>query len=285
VGCFKKGLCGHVMTNKSSDLVSIIIPVYNASLYLRETIDSVISQSHSNWELFLVNNCSTDGSAAIIDDYCFKDSRILRLDTEFNTGGPSVPRNLGASIANGQFLAFLDADDCWKLEKLALQLEFMNETQADIVHCGASIINSASQQIGNRNNFKKFKYIDLFLGQSNTLMIFNPIILSSALLKNTPEVLFREDSQFHAIEDWLLWIELSLRGKKIRMNTGNLLSYRIHDNSASSLDGEKQYLKGFYLYSLLLVENKINLSKFLVLSVFHVIRIFKYRILGRHLKR
>ena len=269
------------MTNKSSDLVSIIIPVYNASLYLRATIDSVISQSHSNWELFLVNNCSTDGSAAIIDDYCSKDSRIRRLDTEFNTGGPSAPRNLGASIANGQFLAFLDSDDCWKVEKLALQLKFMNETQADMVHCGAVLIDGSSNEIGQLNHFKKYRRLKYLVGNRLALFLNNPIIVSSSLIRESVYIKFRENKDVEAMEDWFLWLELHLAGKKIKMLNKNLLDYRVHNGSLTNSLGEVMSRRGFTIFTLLVIEGKIGLGRFWLVCTFQVVKILRLRFLSK----
>ena len=248
-------------------LISIIVPIFNGEEYLVGTIESVISQTYLNWEMILADDCSTDKTSAIIDRFVASDSRIRKITLESSSGGPARPRNKGISTAKGDLIAFIDADDVWDANKLSVQVDFILQSNADVVHCGASVINRTDQHIGTQNSSKKFKCIDFFLGQSNTLMIFNPIILSSALLKNTSDVVFREESQFHAIEDWLLWIELSLKGKKIRMVTENLLSYRDHDKSISSLDGERQYLKGFYLHSVLLLEGKVGLGKYFLLNL------------------
>ena len=122
----------------------------------------------------------------------------------------------------------------------------------------------------------------LLWGQSNTLLIFNPITLSSALLKNTPDVLFRTDSQFHAIEDWLLWVELALSGRRYGFLKESLLEYRVHEESISVANGERQYRKGFCLYSVLFLEDKIRFPKFLALIVLQSARLLKYRLFGRH---
>ena len=263
----------------TSPLVSIIVPIFNGEEYLVGTIESVIAQTYLNWEMILVDDCSTDTTPAIVSKFVGLDARIRNITLESPSGGPALPRNKGLSVASGEYIAFIDADDVWAEEKLSVQVDCIQLSNADVIHCGASVINCTGQQIGNLNSSKKFKCIDLFFGQSNTLMIFNPIILSSALLKNTSDVVFREESQFHAIEDWLLWIELSLKGKKIRMITENLLSYRDHDNSISSLDGEKQYLKGFYLYSVLLLEGRVGLGKYFLLNLIHLSRTLKARAL------
>ena len=90
-------------------LISVIVPVYNAERFLRETIDSVLEQSYQELELILVNDGSTDGSQIIIEDYCKRDPRIIAVTTE-NRGAPHA-RNCGLQRAKGKYTLFLDADD------------------------------------------------------------------------------------------------------------------------------------------------------------------------------
>lgn len=100
-----------------SDLVSVIIPAYNAAAYLREAIDSVIAQTHDRVEIVIVDDASTDGTAAVAAHY----GTAVRY-AEQTHGGQAAARNFGAGISTGRYLAFLDADDLWEPEKLAIQL-------------------------------------------------------------------------------------------------------------------------------------------------------------------
>ena len=109
-------------------LVSIVTPVYNAERFIKETIDSVISQTYKNWEMILVDDCSSDSSAEIIDEYVKSDSRIKYMKNAENSGA-AVSRNAGIEAANGQYIAFVDSDDVWESEKLEKQLEFMKENR------------------------------------------------------------------------------------------------------------------------------------------------------------
>lgn len=90
-------------------LISIIVPVYNSANYLRRCIDSVISQIYADWELLLVDDGSTDGSASICDDYANKDSRIMVW--HLANGGVGMARNFGLSQAHGDWITFCDSDD------------------------------------------------------------------------------------------------------------------------------------------------------------------------------
>ncbi|MBB1295369.1 glycosyltransferase family 2 protein [Pseudoalteromonas sp. SR41-4] len=105
-------------------LVSIIMPAYNAEKYIKQSIESVISQSYSNWELLITDDRSTDETQRIVEEYASKDPRI-KLYINSENGGAGVARNNSIKQANGRFIAFLDADDQWLPEKLTRQLNFM----------------------------------------------------------------------------------------------------------------------------------------------------------------
>ncbi|MBE6548115.1 MAG: glycosyltransferase family 2 protein [Ruminococcaceae bacterium] len=107
-------------------LVSVIMPCYNSAEYIAASIDSVVSQTYKNWELIIVDDCSTDNSTEIIENY--GDDRIVLLRNEKNSGA-AITRNNGIDIAKGRWIAFLDSDDLWHPEKLEKQLKFMSEKQ------------------------------------------------------------------------------------------------------------------------------------------------------------
>lgn len=105
-----------------SDLVSIIMPAYNAATYISKTIESIIAQTYRNWELLIVDDCSSDNTAEVIVG--FGDERIRYLKNEKNSGA-AISRNYALREAKGRWIAFLDADDLWEPNKLERQLEFM----------------------------------------------------------------------------------------------------------------------------------------------------------------
>jgi len=115
-------------------VVSIITPCYNAENSITITIESVLEQSFSDWELLVVDDCSTDKSASIIRSYCEKDCRIKYFKTEYSSGFPTLPRNLGIKEAKGRFIAFLDSDDVWTPDKLSLQLPLFMDPEVAIVY-------------------------------------------------------------------------------------------------------------------------------------------------------
>ena len=105
------------------DMVSVIMPAYNSEEYIRESIESVLVQTYSNWELLIVDDGSTDKTASIVQEY--KDIRIHYLHQ--SNCGVAAARNHGIREARGRYVAFLDSDDLWLPEKLARQLQFMKE--------------------------------------------------------------------------------------------------------------------------------------------------------------
>lgn len=105
-------------------LVSVIMPSWNTAKYIGESIQSVINQTYTNWELIIVDDCSTDNTEEVVSSY--KDSRIRFIKNADNVGA-AIARNRGLREARGEWIAFLDSDDLWTSDKLEKQLDFMNE--------------------------------------------------------------------------------------------------------------------------------------------------------------
>lgn len=126
------------MTNDK--LVSIIIPVYNASRFLEETINSIQKQTYSNWEAIFIDDCSSDNSYNLIKKYQKEDKRIKLIKNKTNSGA-AVSRNNGIDHAGGDYLCFLDADDKWHPEKLEKQINFMQELNCEFSFTGYQFAN------------------------------------------------------------------------------------------------------------------------------------------------
>lgn len=109
------------------DLISIIIPVYNAERFLNDTIKTIQNQTYENWEAIFVDDCSKDKSIEILKKASKKDKRIKVFKLEKNSGNPCFPRNYGIDKANGRYICFIDADDLWQEDKLEKQINFMKE--------------------------------------------------------------------------------------------------------------------------------------------------------------
>lgn len=117
----------------NNDIVSIVVPVYNAEKFLKDTINSVLEQTYKNWELLLINDCSKDDSKKIAKP--FLSDKIKWIDMQKN-GGAALARNKGIDEAKGRYICFLDADDLWDKEKLEKQVNFMIEKDCEFSFTG-----------------------------------------------------------------------------------------------------------------------------------------------------
>lgn len=111
-------------------IVSIITPAFRCSYTIKDTFASVIAQSFKDWEWLIIEDCSCDGTFEIIQALAKCDERIRVFKTNQNSGA-AVARNIGICISSGKYIAFLDADDLWKPNKLAKQIEFMENNRYD----------------------------------------------------------------------------------------------------------------------------------------------------------
>lgn len=128
-------------------LVSIITPNKNCALFIYETIHSVQAQTYQNWELIIVDDCSSDGSEEVVKPYMERDARIRLLQNSANSG-VAVSRNYALREAKGRWIAFLDSDDLWHPEKLERQLRFMVEKGYAFSYTQYAEISEAGMETG-----------------------------------------------------------------------------------------------------------------------------------------
>ena len=119
--------------------ISVIVPVYQAEKFLHRCLDSVARQTFSDWELILVDDGSTDGSAALCDRLAAKDNRVRVFHRKKNQG-VSEARNLGINEAKGDYIAFLDADDCYEFQALETLWNLREQSGADAAACGLTYL-------------------------------------------------------------------------------------------------------------------------------------------------
>ena len=149
--------------------VSIIMPNYNCEKFIEETISSVLAQTYENWELLIVDDCSTDSSVEIIKNYCKNDDRIKLFINEENSGA-AASRNWALREATGKWIAFLDSDDIWLPEKLEKQLAFMVKNEYKFTFTKYRQIDEQSQPLGkvvigpSKISKRKMKYCCCYLG-------------------------------------------------------------------------------------------------------------------------
>ena len=127
-------------------LVSIIMPSYNTARFLDETIASVLNQTYTNWELIIVDDCSSDNTDEVVQKY-LSDERIKYLKNEKNSGA-AVSRNRALLEAKGKWIAFLDSDDIWNEDKLEKQITFMEENGYHFSYTNYIEIDESSNPLG-----------------------------------------------------------------------------------------------------------------------------------------
>ena len=115
------------------NLVSVIMPAHNAAKTIVDSIESVISQTYKDWELLVIDDCSSDNTVSIVSAYVKKDNRIKLLQTDKSLGKPFYPRNVGIEAATGRYIAFLDSDDIWLPTKLEHQITLFYTKNVAIV--------------------------------------------------------------------------------------------------------------------------------------------------------
>lgn len=131
-----------------NDLISIIIPVYNAEKFLKETVSSIQNQTYQNWELILVNDGSTDNSLQTAQKLAKTDQRIKVISIK--NSGAATARNTGINLAKGNYLCFIDADDLWLPEKLKKQLAFMQTKNCAFSFTGYEFADETGQPNGKK---------------------------------------------------------------------------------------------------------------------------------------
>lgn len=248
-----------------SELISIITPTYNCGKFIGETIESVLKQSYENWEMIIVDDCSTDNTNQIVKKYLEEDKRIKYHLLKSNSGA-AIARTKAMELANGDYMAFLDSDDLWVSDKLEKQLNFMKENNYNFT----CTLYEQIDEMGNRlNKIIKVKKRTNYNGILLTCPVGNSTVMYNvnAMGKfKVPNIRKRNDDA--------LWLQMLKKEEYIYGLEDNLMKYRIRSNSISSnkLDLVKYH---WYLY------RKIEQLS-IIRSAFHiccwgVIKVFKIK--------
>ena len=213
---------------KKSPLVSIIMPTHNRSAFLLESLESILSQSYSNWELIIVADACTDNTNELIEPF-LKDDRICFIETELNIGGAGA-RNMGLNMAKGEYISFLDDDDIWNHDKTKIQLDFLQKNpHQKLVYCN---FNQWFQ------NGKKNEIILNLSTSYDELLILNLIgSFSFVMLKASELQKIRIDPELKSCQDWDLWTKV-LRNSTAQNCNLNLVDYRMHGQKKISTNND-----------------------------------------------
>jgi glycosyltransferase involved in cell wall biosynthesis len=256
------------MTQCSNELITVIIPTYNRGNFISKSINSVLSQTYSNFELIIVDDASTDNTENIVRGN--KDSRIRYFKLEFNSKG-TKPRNIGIQMAKGEYIAFLDSDDEWINDKLEKQLDFLRQFDSKKMVCFTGLIlkegleeyPSQNRELKSNEDIMDYILLDDNWVQTSTYMI------SSEIAKNT---MFGSDVRKH--QDWDFCLRLRNNGAKFAFlpdhltiyniekrtdRIGNNLKYQLSLDWASSIKGEVSE-KAYYAFLSKIVASQLILN-------------------------
>ncbi len=212
---------------KENYLISIITPVYNCEKFLKFTIESVINQTYSNWELILVDDCSTDNSAKVAKKYSQKDSRIKYFKLSENSGA-AIARNYALNKALGRFVAYLDSDDMWKSNKLEKQMLYMLENKIAFSCTDYEKIDEHGHSLNKIIKIPKIVDYDLFLRNTiiQTVGVMIDVQLTGKKILEMPNIRRRQDAA--------TWCQLLKNGFDCYECPETLSYYRVVSNSLSS---------------------------------------------------
>lgn len=206
---------------KDYGLVSIVMPLYNAEKYLEDSIWSVLKQTYKNWELIIVDDCSTDGSVEIVKS--FNDWRIILIKNETNSGA-AVSRNYALRVATGKWIAFLDADDIWVTNKLEKQIKFMVENSYAFTYTDYRIC----------LNGEWLSYINIGPNVVNKRKMYDYCYFSTiTVMYEREKIGLIQIVDLHKNNDYAMWLQAIEKNNAYRLP--ECLSYYIkHDGSISS---------------------------------------------------
>lgn len=209
---------------KSFGLISIIMAAYNAENTIGQAITSVIQQTYTDFELIIINDCSTDRTVDVINEFIKKDTRIRLINNSKNMG-VSYTRKHGLDEAKGSWIAILDSDDLWLPEKLEKQVELQHETQGELLYTGSGFMEANGKR--------------LIWCLSVPTEVEYKQLLKQNILSNSSALVRRELYQkYYAIgddmhEDFAIWLQILRAGHQAYGINEPLLIYRLDNTSKS----------------------------------------------------
>ncbi len=206
-------------------LVSILLCTYNGEDYIKEQITSILNQSYENFELLIIDDCSTDHTFAICEKYEKEHSNISLFKNKINLG---INKNFekAISLAKGEYLAFADQDDVWRIDKIEILLKLIQSSAAILVYCNSEMINENGEST---NTASTDHNVFVKGNNSKQLILYNTV--------SGHQMLFKKELVKHILPlpkkfwyDW--WIAYIATAKfSIHFTEKKLVKYRIHQNS------------------------------------------------------
>ena len=204
-------------------LCSVIMPAYNSEKYIKQSIESVLAQTYCDLELLIVDDCSTDSTKSIIEQYALKDKRIKPVYNSTNLGC-AESRNVAISLAMGEYIAFIDSDDVWELDKLNTEMNVLQNSDTDLVYSAYNMVDCSNKTIKTRRVPYKAT-LDMLLKEN--FICFSTIVIKSSTIRKIK----MDNKYFH--EDYCLLLDL-LKEKFVFSGIDKVLvKYKISDHNRS----------------------------------------------------
>lgn len=217
--------------------ITVIIPTYNSAKYIKEAVDSALSQTYKDIEIIVVDDGSTDNTKDVLKKYI--DNGKIRYIYQAN-GGPASARNKGINNSSGEFIAFLDADDIWFPDKLKKQIPLFNNSDIGLVYSDMEFFGDKFKycyysEILKRKMLKGYVYKNLIL---ENFIPTSSVVIKRRILYDVG--FFNEDRKLFAVEDYDLWLRIT---KKYKVDFINelLVKYRIHSHKISGSRNKSYY--------------------------------------------
>ena len=215
--------------------ISLIMSVYNGEEYLAEAIDSILNQTFSDFELIVINDCSSDGTSAILSRYAEQDARVKVHTNETNLRLPAS-LNKAISLAGGKYIARMDADDICLPDRLEKQYAFMEEhPDVSLSSCRFMTLKNgviSSGGCGARTDSEAIKAL---------LLVTNPILHPGIIAKADAMRTLLYDKTFTCTEDMELWSRFVMAKYRIEIQDEYLMIYRLHDKQITQTTLERQH--------------------------------------------
>lgn len=205
-----------------NDLISIITPCYNSEKYIEDTLNSVLAQTYTNWEWWIIDDASQDNSVKIIRS--FQDERIHLIALNENAGAAEA-RNIGIRNAKGRYLTFIDSDDLWLPEFLEKAQQFLFQNNAELAYAGYKRFDEDLKPL--LADFPAEDHVDY------KRILYNCPIPMLTALYDTKRIGKMEIPEVDMREDYAMWIEILKKIPEARAIPESLAIYRIRNSSYS----------------------------------------------------
>ena len=211
------------MNNK----VTVVTPTWNSEKYIKLTIESVQSQTYKNWEMLIVDDCSTDNTVDIIKEKAKQDSRIILIKLKENQGA-AVARNIAVHNGTGRYIAYLDSDDIWKPKKLEQQVNFMQKNNCGFTRTSYEVIDCMGKKLN-----KKIYMLDKV---DYKRFLTNNLLQTVGIMIDTFKIdkKFLEMPNMRRRQDAATWMQILKAGNTCYGIKEVLAEYRRTPNSLSS---------------------------------------------------